>query len=273
MTRRDPSLGTKRCAWLLLSTLLWPSTGATNPRPLPFSYIHETLAQGDAELEQYVDLTPLRAYSASGAAVWYGASQFQTEFEYGITDRLELGLYVTYAPSDPAYSLTPTMFLGNGIKQRLRYRLAETGAWPIDVALYGEVAENEREIELEAKIILQRHFGRLRLVGNAWVEREFYYDGEREWVLNPTLGAVFEVTPSVQPGLEYWVRAEYPDGDTRRVFNHGPHHYLGPTLLLQMGRLWWSNGVYLRMNDYDRTVAVGDSFGALFVRSVIGLGL
>ena len=244
-----------------------------NPRPLPFTYIYETLSEGDAELEQYVDMTPVRAYSASGDRVWYAASQFQTEFEYGITNRLELGLYVTFVPTNPAYSLTPTLMDGNGLKQRLRYRFADVGQWPLDIALYGEVSENEREVELEGKIIVQRHFGRLRVVANAWAEREFYYNGNREWVLNPTGGAVFEITPAVQTGLEYWMRTEYPNSGTARVFNQGPHHFLGPTVLLQFGKLWWTTGAYLRLNEYGRTVAVGDSFGPVWIRTVIGVGL
>jgi hypothetical protein len=49
-----------------------------NPRPLPYTYIYETLPGGDAEIEQYADLTPLRVISPNGAPVWYLASQFQT---------------------------------------------------------------------------------------------------------------------------------------------------------------------------------------------------
>ena len=36
----------------------------------------------------------------------------------------------------------PNMPEGTGVKQRLRYRFADAGRWPIDVAVYGEVVEN-----------------------------------------------------------------------------------------------------------------------------------
>ena len=52
------------------------------------------------------------------------------------------------------------------MKQRLRYKLADTGVWPIDVSLYGELVENEREFELEAKVILQRRLGIARIMAN-----------------------------------------------------------------------------------------------------------
>ena len=103
----------------------------------------------------------------TGASIIYGASQFQTEFEYGISDRLELGLYVTIAPAtDAQAALVPPLTEGTGIKERLRLRLAEEGQWPVDVGLYGELVENERELELEAKVILQRRIGDLRIVAD-----------------------------------------------------------------------------------------------------------
>ena len=83
--------------------LLLATRAHANPRPLPFTYQHEQLVEGATELEQYVDFTPVHAAdSITGDNKTYGLMQFQTEFEHGITDRLELGLYVTYAPSPPS---------------------------------------------------------------------------------------------------------------------------------------------------------------------------
>ena len=104
---------------------------------------------------------------ANGAPAWILASQFQTEIEYGLTDRLELGLYLTLAPMDPSVMFAPSMPEGTGVKQRLRYRFADAGRWPVDVAVYGEVTENQREIELEGKVILQRRLGPFRIAANA----------------------------------------------------------------------------------------------------------
>ena len=249
-----------------------------NPRPLPFTYQSETLAKGAGEVEQFVDYMPTRVLSSTSGVVWYGSTQFQTEVEYGLTDSLELALYFTFVPepSSERYMGLPTLIQGNGMKQRLRWRLADPQAWPIDVALYGEVAENEREIELEAKIILQRRFGRLRLITNLWAEREFYYDGRREWVLNPTAGATVELNERVHVGLEGWMRAELEDGDEEaagpRPFNAGPHVYVGPAVLLNFGRMWWTTAVYWRADDPGRTTQVGDAYGPLWVRSVVGIG-
>ncbi len=57
------------------------------PQPLPFTYVWETLPEGSLEVEQYVDYTPLKTVDpATGSPTYVGVSQFQTEFEYGITD-------------------------------------------------------------------------------------------------------------------------------------------------------------------------------------------
>ena len=247
------------------------------PRPLPFTYTADTLAAGETEIEQYVDLTPVKATSASsGNPVWYTATQFQTEFEHGITDHLELGLYVALQP-DPgsAYVDAATLTEGTGFKERLRWALADPGQWPLDVALYGELVEYTNEFEIEAKIILERRIGKLRVAANLWAEREFYYSQpQQDWVLNPTIGATYQITPAFHAGLEYWMRVEFPDpAPDPRPFSVGPNQFLGPALMFNLGHLWWSTGIYGRLNDIARTAQPLDDYGPIWVRTVVGLEL
>ena len=186
----------KKIVIVFFGLLLLPGTAAATPRPLPFTYLYETLPKGTVEVEQYADYTPLKVRDANGNPVFYGASQLQTEFEYGISDRLELGLYVTFVPSSGSYTNVPSLTEGNGLKERLRLRLAEAGDWPVDVSLYGELVENERDFELEAKIILQRRIGDFRIAANLWGEREYerFDTHQGNWVINPTLGVTYQVT-------------------------------------------------------------------------------
>src|SRR5262245_20984290 len=107
-----------------------------NPRALPFTYTTDTLPKGGVETEHYVALSPLRAFSSSSSAVqWYLASAFQTEIEIGLTDRLELGLYMTFVPDPGEQFASKALFpgTGNGLKQRLRYIFADPGTTPLDV--------------------------------------------------------------------------------------------------------------------------------------------
>ncbi|HVU06162.1 MAG TPA: hypothetical protein VHE30_30635, partial [Polyangiaceae bacterium] len=262
---------------LAFTALLFTAgSSLANPRPLPFTYPHEQLAEGATEIEQFTDLTPVRGKDGTtGDPRWFGLLQFQTEFEHGITDRLELGLYVFYAPSTPSgFVAAANAPEGSGMKQRLRYKLAETGAWPIDVSLYGEIVEKQEEFEAEAKVILQRRIGPARIMANVTEETEFYYKGETEIVLAPSAGATVEVTPAFHPGVEWWMNAEFPlEDEGPRVYAMGPHHYVGPAVMAQFGELWWTTGVYLRVSDFGRTLEPGDGFGNVWFRTVFGLGL
>jgi hypothetical protein len=268
--------GPSATAALGLGLALASAAAHANPRPLPFTYQSESLAQGTAEVEQFLDFVPIRAQNAqTGAPVWYNATELQTEIEYGVTDRLELAIYFMFVPGANAGQVVgvPLLPMGNGSSQRVRYRFADPQAWPVDVAVYGEVTENEREIELEAKVILQRRIGRLRLITNLWAEREFYFSGMREWVLNPTAGATLELSPRFHVGLEGWMRAEFPDGLVGpRVFNLGPHLFVGPTFMMNLGPLWWATGAYARITDPSHSVQVGDAYGRIWIRTVVGIG-
>jgi hypothetical protein len=271
MTRTHSRAALPALAALALSGALGRPARAT-PAPLPFTYIYETLPAGDAELELYTDLTPLHLVNGATATDVNGVylvPQFQAEIEYGLTDRLELGLYLVLVPTDASgFNPIPSTMEGTGVKQRLRYRFADAGRWPIDLAVYGEVVENVHEIELEGKIILQRRVGPFRIAANAWAEREYYFSGQREWVLNPTAGVVLEKWITAQPGIEYWMHGEFNDHGS---WNLVPQHYLGPTVLLQLGRIWWSNGFYFRLNGLTTPAySTSDAYGAVWARTIVG---
>ncbi len=277
--RRSNLLSFKRATSALV--LILAGVGITrsahaNPRVFPVTYTVDTLPKGELELEQYVDYVPVHlGDNFTGTQTWYGSTDFQTELEFGLTSKLELGMYVTFAPNPPSnYNPVPPPIEGTGLKERLKYRFAEAGEWPVDVGVYGELTENEREIELEAKILLDRRLGPVRLSGNLVVEREYYFVPQQDWVLNPSAGVAVEATPAIQPGVESFMIAEYSHPKiTPRPFEQGPHVYVGPTLLSQFGRLWWSLGAYARVTDTNHTLQPVDSYGNFWVRSVFGYEL
>lgn len=255
---------------------LVPATSRANPRPLPFSYPFESLPADGFEVEQIVDMTPVKTQDLTGADRTIPRTTLTTEFEYGLTSRLELGFYLQLADQPTVGTDASLRF--DGLKQRLRYQLAEPGAWPIDVAVYGEVAELRAEFELEGKVILQKRFGNLRAICNLWAEREFYYAGRREWVLHPTLGAAYEFGPRLALGLESWLVKEIADHDDgppgADKYNSGPIGYLGPTLFAEgRGRGWISLGAYTRVTDFSRSGQVGDYWGRFWIRVLIGIDL
>ncbi len=256
-------------AALLAAALLAVSASAhANPRSMPFTYGYSTQPKGAFEVEQYADLVPVRvAREGDGAteAVTAVRSVLQTELEYGLTDRLELGWYFVFRQG--ASASTPALRFA-GVKQRLRLRLAEAGQWPIDIALYVEFAQFYDELEFEQKIILSRRFGRATLAANLWVEQEFrFQDDQWAFFYNPTVAATFELSPHVSLGLEYWARGRFDDASAGAV------HYLGPTVLLQSGEFWMTLGAYARMDDITQKAVVGDDAGKFWLRAIIGIGL
>jgi hypothetical protein len=230
----------------------------------------------------YSDLVPTKVFDAGGKPTTFAATQFQIELEYGLARRFELGLYLTFAPTaGDSLSGYPIMPEGNGVKERVKYHATGPLA-PIDLSFYLELAETNREVELEGKIIGERRFGPVRAIANYWMEREQYYDGHGEWCFNPTAGLVLEAAPFIQPGIESWMHVEVPDGadgdegptpGKARPFALGPHVYVGPTLLFSFSKLWWSTGVYFRVTDVDRPTQVGDAFGKLWLRALFGIPL
>ena len=256
----------------VVSAVLVAGVASANPRALPFTYPSESLPQGQIEFEQFVDMTPVPALTLEGDRRLQPLATMTTELEYGITSALELGLYLQLS-SDPSLGAGFSPFLFDGVKQRLRYRLADPGEWPVDVAFYAEIAELHDELELEGKVILQRRFGQFRVASNLVIEREFYYAGEQEWVFAPTLGLTFEPNPSLSVGLESFLNAEFGAEEelAAESFNASPQVYVGPTGMYQWKRLWLSAGAYVRATEFDRLAQDGDRFGRFWVRGIVGL--
>lgn len=262
-------------SWFGLLLLLWSGSASATPRPLPFSYPYATLPQGGLEVEAFVDLSPVRALDTTGALVIQPRTELTLEIEFGLLDQLELGLYFV-AADDPGAGSGDSALHFLGLKQRLRWRLAEAGEWPIDVSLYGEIAELKEEIELEAKINLEKRIGDLSVVVNLWAEREFYFSGRGEWVLNPTAGMSYAFSPRLHLGLEYWMHAELggpPAASAIARFNEAAHHFLGPTLMFNFGKLWWALAPYVRLDGLAETSVLGEKFGHVYVRTVLGIEL
>ena len=257
------------CGILAVVATTLPWLALANPRPLPYSYPYETLAAQKFEIEQYADLVPVRVARENPDGTLSGVfslrSVLQTELEYGITDRLELGWYFVFQQG--ASAAEPTLRF-EGVKQRLRLRLAEEGEWPINVGLYLETAEFHDELEVEEKLLLSKRLGSVNLVANLWVAQEYAFQtNETELLYNPTLGATYEFSPHLIVGAEYWARGAFGESlaDTK--------HYLGPTLLLQSGEVWLSAGTYFRLDRLGSNLEVDDPYGKLWVRALIGIGL
>jgi hypothetical protein len=249
---------------------------SATPRPLPFTYSPQTLPAGALELEQYVDATPVRVARENAAdttAVTSLRFRLESELEYGLTDSVEVAWYFVFeqaaSPGVPALRF-------QGVKQRVRFQLAERGEWPVDLGVYLEVAEFHNEVEFEEKVLLGKRFGRFDLNANLWVEQEYYFQ-ENAWkfVYNPSIGVAFEASPHFSVGLEYWARGRFDRGSGAEAAESPSRtrHYLGPTLMGQAGEYFLSLGAYARMDRLSKAQPVDDGWGKLWFRALLGIGL
>jgi hypothetical protein len=256
------------------------ATAGANPHPNPFSYPYVTLPENEAEVEQHTDLTPVlvERENSDGTRerVYSLRSVLQTELEIGLTDRLELGFYVQFKQA--ASASTPSVRF-SGVSQRLHYRFAEKGELPVDIGIYGEVSEFTDEIELEQKLLLERSFGDINVVANLWFEQEWYFQvHQTKYLLNPTLAMNYEISPKLTVGAEYWARGRFdaPDANDTTGTNDAPsstRHYLGPTLLFESGKLFFALGAYARLDAIANKAVVGDPYGKLWLRTIVGVDL
>lgn len=244
------------------------TTANANPHPLPFSYPYETLPQGKVEIEQYMDFVPVRVEreepDGTLEGVWGVRSVLTTELELGITDNLEAGFYFQFRQG--ASGGTPFMRF-DGVKQRLRYRFAETGELPVDIGIYLELAEFQNELEFEEKILLSKRLGDVVLVANLWVEQEYQFqDKVTEYLFNPTFGLNYELSPRYIIGAEYWSRGE---------FEHAADavHYAGPTFLFQRDKIALALGIYARLDALGSSAVVDDPYGKMYARAIVSVDL
>ncbi|MBW1878688.1 MAG: hypothetical protein JRI25_08120 [Deltaproteobacteria bacterium] len=239
----------------LLGPLALPAEARADRRIFAQTYGYATLPQGAKELEHYADagtfhLTDPGDPDAGEKLVvdW----KHQLELEYGITNRLDLGIYQVFRQK-PFEA-----FRYEGFKVRSRYRFAEEGALPVDVAIYLEVAWYVDEVAIEQRLILARRIGPVEVATNLKVEQEIE-GGAVEVVLAPMGGVGWHVTDAIALGVEYHGRTAF-EGGTGSPFTH----HLGPAASVRARGWYWTVSALPRL-------AGDDSRPEVMVRSLLGL--
>ena len=153
-----------------------------------------TARQGEFEVEFHNDYNLPEAHHDGTFN-----SKHQIELEYGITNNLQVAYYEVYT-WDREQDWERDEF-----KLETKYRFAEAGQWPADVALYLEYAnpDGHRDVHsdvLEGKLVVSKDFGPWNVIGNAVVEKEL--NEAETWELEYTAGVSYGVTPRTRAGLE-----------------------------------------------------------------------
>ena len=174
-----------------------PGPAKADPRSYVWTYEYMTVREGHAELEYY-STTEVADTAAPETSSW----KHQVELEYGLTPRTDVAMYQNFKQSNTPTSKT---FSYDGMKLRLRHRLAEKGKLPVDTLLYAEyVRSTDLSVQgaLEAKLVLAKDLGRLNLAYNQVVEfplekladAEHRFSAGASWKFSGMLKAGFEAT-------------------------------------------------------------------------------
>lgn len=203
--------------------LVQEKPGRADPRLFTYVYETTTMPKGHWEYEQWVTWKTHKENDPD-----YDRIDFRHEFEYGLTDNLQLALYV----ADWRYQAGRSV-ADDGVEYRstgveVIYNLSHPTVDWIGSALYGEVKLGPELFELEGKILLQKNIDRWVLAYNATIEAEWEHEDYRDkkGVFEQSLGLSYEVMPSLAIGAEALHELEFDDWSQT-----GDHvFYVGPNL-------------------------------------------
>jgi hypothetical protein len=222
--------------------------------------------RGTFEFEQRVDMTHRQA---AGRYDW---NQFRSALEYGLTDDLQLAVYLNaftlrahnnYLNPEMCASVPCTAGFGvpgtaaggpyrrsaiDGGSVELLWRITNPVTSPVGIGLYLEPTWGRLENSLEARLLLQSNFldDRLVLLANALieVERETYDLGNgviRNSMADLLYGASYRFAPRWSAGIEGRL---HTDHDGYRLQTHTQTaHFIGPNLHYAAER-WWATAAW-----------------------------
>lgn len=225
---------------MLTLVLLAVLPAAANERHFTYTYETPVLPKGGAEIEPW---TTVRI----GREEHYLRFDQRLEFELGVSNKLMTAWYLNFtglsAVEEGAFVKE---FEWKGVSNEWKLKLSDRVADPVGVGAYVEWGVGPDEIELEAKLLLDKQVGKVLIAGNLVgeleleMEPEVDADGEVEVELEPEivvqadLGIAVLVSDHFSIGLE--VREDNIIGGGE--FEHATIH-AGPTLGFSQGK-WWA---------------------------------
>ena len=212
--------------FLFAAIMLTPALTRADRRYFVWNYQYITMPEGELEIEHYTTVQANREAKHFKNTL----REQMIEFEYGITDHLDISFYQMYRqkPNEG--------FEYRGYKLRTRYRFGEEDAWIVDPVLYIEWIQKGDEVELEEKIILGKTFGYFISTLNITFEQE-YKDRKFEYKLIPSFGIAYEFSPVFSLGIEALNHWKFKQG--KQMYSTW---FAGPSLSLSGSKIWASLG-------------------------------
>jgi len=197
------------------------STVEAGSRRFTYSYETTTMPKGAMELETWVTWKTNKASDPD-----FERFDFRHEFEYGLTDRLQLAFYfLDWRHEKSSDESGHSSF--QDVAVEAIYNLTDPNTTPFGSALYGEIKGSDEFLELEGKLLFQKNLGSWMFVYNVGGEIEWeddYRNDEAE--LAQSAGVSYQINPSFAVGTEILHEIAVPDVDT--IGDSGV--FLGPNI-------------------------------------------
>lgn len=244
----------KRCKFLV-ATVLGAGLCSSVADEHLFGYARgaETLPKGHADVYQF---TTLRAGKSSGR---YRGWDFDTEAEYGFTDKLQVGLSIVQHHFD--INGMPELDNGSfyrfgGVELTAKYRFKSMFKDGYGLAFRQEMAFLryddvggiiQKEFDLSPELIYQKNFldDTLVFVANAGVKlawgKKPAEEYDHEFTMQGAMGMSYRFAANWFFGPELHIRSEYPNFDLG--FHEHTALFAGPALHYG-ARRWWATFSY-----------------------------
>ncbi len=220
---------------------LLANTTQAGDRRFTYTYEATTATKGSVEYEQWM------TWEATRGSERVNEFKFREELEFGLTEHLQLGLYL----SDWSIVNTPghTDSIWEDAGAEVIWNLSNPTTDFIGSALYLETRLGDEQFALEGKVLLQKNFGPWVVAYNAVYEAEWEgpnYD-ERGGAVEQNLGVSYEFTPHFSAGVEVFHAMEMEDFSIKGK----SAVYAGPVASVKYGNWFATTTVLLQTTDID----------------------
>ncbi len=214
----------------LTAALFDPQPARAGQRRFVYNYETLTAPRHAVELENWLTFKHRRGGDGN-LDRW----EFRHEFEFGVTDRLQLAVYV----ADWQYDSRDEEghdFRYNGTGVEAVYNLTNPNTDWLGSALYGEVVVGERSVAIEGKLLLEKRFGPLSVVLNTVLEAAWEGRGldERTGEFQQTLGVSYDLHKHFSVGAEAVYELEWPEWSKPEP----GRFFVGPNVSVRAGRFY-----------------------------------
>ncbi|HEY0253489.1 MAG TPA: hypothetical protein VGC41_18270, partial [Kofleriaceae bacterium] len=212
---------TRAGARIVVALLVWPAVAAAEPRAFTKTYEYATLPEGESEVALWHEID---------RDAWESSSRQELterlQVSYGVLDHLEASLFAEFAQT------TDQPFRFDDLRMQLRYRLADRGEWPVDVAIHVEGAKqfSVGEYDLRGELDLARDFGRITAAANGIANYPVGHDvHDADVTYAWAAGLSYELDPKLHVGAELF--GNHFAGTTQND--------LGPVIAVMPSRKLW----------------------------------